>query len=381
MERGVRAALAAASRAVEGLVDTEPLAAALATWEAPWRIAVVGRTSAGKSSLVNAALGRPARPIGLGGVTRTVAEEPAGTVIWVDTPGIDGVARGISDLGPVLDEADATVWVVDALQSMTRTEREVLRCTRVPDTPLHVVVSHADLVDPAEVGSVLARVDGLAAPFGATAAVRTDLRGPCTLPAHLSAVEPERVPRRVRAVAAAIGAVRAALAALPPAPAARELRRAAQRSWSDAVHQVASQVEDAVRAGALPSKTEAADRLFRRASTARHTLLDTWRHDPVMSRLVETHGAPPLPLPERARRTAVRDMLGSFSGAEGALRVLRAAAARWLAEGQVVISDWLADLDAEAAVHAARTSALSALDDAYFALPQATSSPSEQARK
>ena len=106
----------AALDALDGLVDTSGLARALAAWSAPWRVAVVGRRSVGKSSLVNAVAGHMACVVGLGGVTREASTVAlADGVQLIATPAIASVDAGLTLLAPVLAVADMVLWVVDGL--------------------------------------------------------------------------------------------------------------------------------------------------------------------------------------------------------------------------------------------------------------------------
>ncbi len=161
-------------RTARDRIDTEALSEALSALDAHWRVTVLGRRSVGKSSLINAVLGRPERKVGLGGVTTEVAIVVESTLTLVDTPGIEDEAGALRVLQPLLEESDAAVWVVDGLQPMTATERRVVSGALVPNTPLWVVVSRLDLADPTDVDAVLARVSLLAEPFAPEGVRRID---------------------------------------------------------------------------------------------------------------------------------------------------------------------------------------------------------------
>ncbi|MEZ4237860.1 MAG: GTPase [Myxococcota bacterium] len=80
----LRSALDEAIAAAEGQVEAAPLQLARRLCDAPWRVAVIGRTSVGKSSLVARLTGQP-RPVGLGGVTDEVAEVAVDGAVVLDT--------------------------------------------------------------------------------------------------------------------------------------------------------------------------------------------------------------------------------------------------------------------------------------------------------
>ncbi len=115
----------------------------------------------------------------------------------MDTPGIDGRDRAIDRRGSEFDTADAIVWVVDGLQPLTRTERDVVELLRLPETPMVCVVSKADLLGD-EVEAVLSRVR-----TGAEAqAVAADLRTETPILPEFGPI-----PRRRRELAEAVSAV------------------------------------------------------------------------------------------------------------------------------------------------------------------------------
>ncbi len=321
----LEAALAATIEACDGWVDPAPLVAAREALLAPWRVAVVGRVAAGKSTLVNALAGQPAQPTGLGGVTGDVTEVAVGDVRLIDTPGIDSPDEAVVRLQPLLDQVDAVVWVVDGLQPATASEREVFGHTLVAGTPLSVVITKADLVEPQERGAVEARVAELARPWGASAVHAFDLKRHA--PALRDVVPLTRPgPRRRRIVDEAARAVREALAQVDVPPDLPALLEA----WSEGVRSVVAHVDQQIAKGILQHKTEALVALIRHTAQAKAPILE------VLGR-----NAPPrLPAPEPPSITATDQVLASLSGQEGARRVLKAGAARWLAEGQITLREW-----------------------------------------
>jgi energy-coupling factor transporter ATP-binding protein EcfA2 len=354
----LRGALVEAIEAARGIAEPAPLRAALAILEAPWRVVVVGRTSAGKSTLV-ALLTGARRPVGLGGVTAEVEEVPRGEDLVVDTPGIDDPDDAVLTLAPALAEADAAVWVVDGLQPMTASERAVLREVLPPGLPLAVVVSKLDLVEPEEHDAVVGRVRELS--HGARDVVGLDLRRarPADV-ADLGRLDPPG-PRRAAALRQAMSRIRAALQAAP-APVGPEELEAAVR---DRLRGVVRELDARIAALSLDDPHEAELALRRGVERVLGELLAPWssRGGPPPR---SARGAPPrLPLPDVTERSVLSQVRDELAGAEGARRALKASAARWLQEVQWVLHDgWAGADEARARVAARRRldEALEALD-------------------
>jgi len=287
-----RDALDAAIAAAEDVLDPGPLRRARAALDAPWSVAVVGRLGVGKSTLVSK-LTDTEQPTGLGGVTAAPTVVVREDTRWVDTPGIDDPDAAIRHLGPVLDAADAVVWVVDGLQPVTASERAVLHAIVPPDTPLRIVISKRDLIDPAERGAVIARVTAHGAVWSAEDIRCCDLRA---VDAELAVVLASHTAHGVRR----IDAVRRALEEANTALGAPLTLERAMVAWSEAVRALVQRLGDA-----------GADAL---SSSAREA------HDAVRALIGQE--APTLPRP--------------VPGAQS----LRAAAGRWLMEGEVVLQDW-----------------------------------------
>ena len=321
-----------ACAALPDAVDPAALRAATAALADPWRVAVVGRVGSGKSSLINALAPGSARPVGLGGVTTACVDVPVGTdLVILDTPGIDDPDRALVALQPVLEGVDAVIWVIDGLQPMTASERDVMAASLVDQTPLTLVVSKADLQDEADREAVVRRAKILAEGWRLQQVVPLDLRTTAQdVPPSLVAPRPPG-PRRSRAILDAIDAIEADLAGIPTLPGQRELVAA----WSAAIRRAADAVDADITAGRITHKTDALVALgehTRSASAAVQAALG-----PV--------AAPRLPAPEAPSTAALAQVLGGMSGREGAHRVLKAGAARWLAEGQLVLQEWWLDQD------------------------------------
>jgi len=145
-------------------------------------VAVYGIINAGKSSLINALLGRAARPTGpIGGTTAAVegldwrvvrADDPPGDgepstyrVRLIDTPGIEEVDdRGRGALATEAAKgADLVLFVV--AEDLTATSRRALVRLREAGKPIVVVLNKVDLLDPdgreAVVGAIRTSLDGL----------------------------------------------------------------------------------------------------------------------------------------------------------------------------------------------------------------------------
>jgi GTP-binding protein EngB required for normal cell division len=316
------AALDGALASLDGIVDAGPLLEARALLARPWTVAAVGRVGAGKSSLVNALAGRMGQRTGLGGVTTELRRETVGAAVLIDTPGIDEPEAAIRVLEAALAEADAVVWIVDGLQPLAESERSTVEHVLPAGMPLHVVVSRADLLDPSEVGPVLDRVRDLTRPLRPSSVRVAALRSgdPALLGGILSPALPG--PRRGPVVRDAIAKVRAALDALPRPP-DEGVRVAA---WRTAVQEIVRAVEQDIESGGVSDKTEALDALSRRAAAAN------------VGELFAPAVPPPLPTAPTADTPLAR-IAASFSGMEGARRTLRAAAGRWLMEGEVALRE------------------------------------------
>lgn len=323
----VERALLDAIRASRGVIDASPLEGARAVLEAPWRTAVVGRTSSGKTSFVNRRTGT-SRPIGLGGVTGAVEEIPFDDGIAIDTPGIDDPDEALMVLEPVIDGADAVVWVVDGLQPMTASERAVVASCLPEGIPLWVVITKLDLVDPIERDSILERARALAAPHRPLAVQAFDLRKGSFDAVSLASVGrvPLPGPRRTGWIRDHAARARAAVATLPPAPHPDEIRD----RWREEVRAAVRAIEVRIASGAIAHQTDAVAAL---AAEAPRTVASVVRSTGIH--------APRLPLPEPPAHTALDQLLAGLAGGGGARRALRAEAARWLAEGEWALdTDW-----------------------------------------
>jgi hypothetical protein len=128
----------------------------------PLRILILGRSNAGKSSLINALFGRLTAP-------SDILPDPAATIapyrleregltaaLVFDTPGADTEGLPPKALDRLADDADLVLWVTAAHRPDRGEERAILDRVRArwavrPDRhtpPLLVVVSHIDLLRP-----------------------------------------------------------------------------------------------------------------------------------------------------------------------------------------------------------------------------------------
>lgn len=306
---------------------------------APLRVVLIGRTGVGKTSLLNRALAAQ-RPTGLGGVTAAV-EEHGDEEVWIDTPGIDDPLRAIDVLGPVLDRADRALWVVDGLQPMTASEREVVAAILPAGLPLQVVVSRADLLDPDELPTVLARVRSLAPQ--AIAVDAADLRR------ERPALPDSAGAPRWAQVAAALDAARARLR---PPPAAEEVDGAWRAEVRALVHQIEADLTShgwtAHEVDALAALSAGAEGVIARVRARAEDAL-------------------PLPSPEEAART--NPVLAGLAGAGGAVRALRAAAQRWLLAGELALREEWSGRETRARERAAYARFAAAVDRALASTP------------
>ena len=250
--------------AIDAIVDASALRAAIALWrEGPWRTVVVGRRSTGKTSCVNHHAGTKL-PIGLGGVTKAVAEVETAGAVWIDTPGIEDVDEAADVLEPVLIGADVVLWLVDGLQPVTDLERRVLREVLPDGTALRVAVTRLDLVDVAEHEAVLSRVQTVTASLRPMAVGTLDPRTQSVQTAAASAGSL----RRRQALQRAITQTRAAIRALPEAPEPTALGRTLQQRWRTAVRDAERRVQARIQGDRLVRPADALASLARAAEQA-----------------------------------------------------------------------------------------------------------------
>lgn len=169
---GVRESLASDYQAVAAMLDKLS--------HGHLHIAVFGRVSTGKSSLLNALIGERRFAVSpLHGETRTAdmtawREQEAGGVYLIDTPGLDeagGEAREAMAV-EVANRADLVLFVLDG--DITDTERDALGTLVGEGRPVIVVLNKKDLYTGREVEALLdairAAVDGLVQPRNVIAA-------------------------------------------------------------------------------------------------------------------------------------------------------------------------------------------------------------------
>jgi hypothetical protein len=293
--------LAEARAAAEGLVDPAPLDRAREVLRAPTTVLVVGRRGVGKSALVGWLSGVP-QPTGLGGVTRETTVVDGADERFLDTPGIDDPDEAVLTSGPLAADADAVIWVTDGLQPWTSTERALYGQLHDPLLPLVRVVSRADLVEPAERDEVTARLRALADAPVWWADLRALARSGGPRPELLRFPSPG--PRRRARLRALLAEV-----APPVVPTREDVRRwfrdAARDALASVVHDVGT---DAIRSS----------RALAGALAAAHE-----------SVLAELRPRVPVPLPTVPPPPPCRlDR-----------RALRAAAADWVAGGELVLAE------------------------------------------
>ena len=352
--------LHAALEASRGLLDIKPLTRAIAVWEEPWKVAVVGRLSTGKSTLVNLLVGATVRKTGLGGVTREVSSERAGEIVVIDTPGIDDENSALGFLQPLLETVDTVIWLVDGLQPLTASERRVLESSLLDNAPVHILISRLDLTDDEETTRVLERVAKLTALHAPLSIRRADLRHLKAAPEGLLDRHPS--PRRVQPVLDALDTLEAELDELPDAPDLLQIRTRLRGLWSHAVRKAVEVVEQAIDDRIVDHKEQAVQALVEGGLTTIAGFEEQLAMDLAIADHLDTHGPPRLPSPTATPRSPIRYVLAGLSGAEGAKRALKSAAAQWLADGELALIDWIdqaADLDAE---HRHRQAARHALD-------------------
>lgn len=312
----------------------------------PRRIAVIGRTSAGKTTLVNRLTGRHLRT-GLGGVTRDVVALADDDHVWIDTPGIDGRDRALVTLGPVLDDAHGVLWVVDGLQPLTRTERDVVALLVPPGTPLAIVVSRADVVAD-DLAAVLDRVRGLTrdlAPDPILAAALPDWDPVPTL--RTVRRTPDETDAWRRWLLARRADLHAARPLDPTTLAERVTLRPAVRAWRDRMDHRDVATQTAEFHSVLQAIAD--DAVIR------------WTADPLLAdRVVDLPRLPTVPDPGFSTLDGLRR---SAAGRDATARELRSLAASWVAEAELRLADWRDEQTfdtAALAAHAAVTERLSA---------------------
>ncbi|MEZ4453611.1 MAG: ribosome biogenesis GTPase Der [Nannocystaceae bacterium] len=142
---------------------TSPIPAASADPPVRFLVAIVGRPNVGKSTLFNRLVGaRKAIVEDNPGVTRDrlygVAEWEGQRFLVVDTGGIDpalddGLPKHIQTQAEVaIEEADLILFVVDAAEGWTATDRDIAELLRRSGRPLVVVANKADS-DAREIGA------------------------------------------------------------------------------------------------------------------------------------------------------------------------------------------------------------------------------------
>ena len=150
-------------------------------------IAVFGRVSTGKSSLLNALIGQTLFAVSpLHGETRESAMEQwsevdVGGVFLIDTPGLDeaGGEQREAMARDVAERSDLVLFVLDG--DLTETERDALKALVAAGRPVLVVLNKADLYTESEraalLASLLKKTEGLVSPqdvITVTAAPRSE---------------------------------------------------------------------------------------------------------------------------------------------------------------------------------------------------------------
>ena len=122
-------------------------------------VAVVGRPSAGKSTLVNALCGGKVSivspvPQTTRNRVRGILNDARGQIVFIDTPGFHLSRKKINvhmtDLvSAVLSEVDVVLYVVDGTREAGEEERSIQETVRASGRPLVVCVNKRDLSGPA----------------------------------------------------------------------------------------------------------------------------------------------------------------------------------------------------------------------------------------
>lgn len=154
---------AAASQTAVSQADLGKTERTAAVAEEPLRILVLGRTNAGKSSLINALFGKlTAATDILPDTTRTITpfvlqREGLTQALIFDSPGCDSTRFNEKQVQAAALDADLILWVSPANRPDRQDERHCLDALRIFQTtqlnrrppPMLVVMSHIDLLRPA----------------------------------------------------------------------------------------------------------------------------------------------------------------------------------------------------------------------------------------
>ncbi len=156
LPKGIRESLVHDYDAVEAMLDRLK--------HGHLHIAVLGRVSTGKSSLLNALIGEPRFSVSpLHGETRKSSMEQwseidAGGVFLIDTPGLDeaGGEDRESLAREVANRADLVIFVLDS--DITETERSALKILLAEGRPVVVALNKSDLYTDDDVDGLLASI-------------------------------------------------------------------------------------------------------------------------------------------------------------------------------------------------------------------------------
>ena len=156
LPEGIRESLAHDYAAVQAMLDKLE--------HGHLHIAVFGRVSTGKSSLLNALIGEQRFAVSpLHGETRTStmeewAEVEAAGVYLIDTPGLDEAGGELREAmaREVAHRSDLVIFVIDG--DITESERSALRTLLAEGRPVVVALNKKDLYTTAELDTLLAAV-------------------------------------------------------------------------------------------------------------------------------------------------------------------------------------------------------------------------------
>ncbi len=180
-------------------------------------VAIVGRPNVGKSTLLNALLGRKIAAVTPKPQTTRrrllgIKTLPAAQIMFIDTPGIHHardllnermVERAVQSLG----EADAVLWLIDAVQGLQAADRDIAAQLPAAPKPVIVGLNKIDAMGKPALLPLMAEVAALlperpAVPLSATTGENLDAlldaivavlpEGPRYYPADELTDEPER---------------------------------------------------------------------------------------------------------------------------------------------------------------------------------------------